>query len=159
MKKIVLIFFMNINSLFALEIACNFEEVYQNGDNQIGIILIKNEKIRYQYQSKNLYTLILKDKNILMIDNTYFNVQKVNDRTEKINTLIEIFNDYPNFQNEYIKKDLNIKIEKSKINFLKRIAIQSPEANLSINLFDCELTDISDEFFDHFDFIKYKKAF
>ena len=95
---------MNINSLFALEIACNFEEVYQNGDNQIGIILIKNEKIRYQYQSKNLYTLILKDKNILMIDNTYFNVQKVNDRTEKTNTLIEIFNDYPNFQNEYIKR-------------------------------------------------------
>ena len=50
MKKLFLIFLMNINSLFALEIKCNFEEVYQNGDNQIGSILIKNDKIRYQYQ-------------------------------------------------------------------------------------------------------------
>ena len=157
MKKLFLIFLMNINSLFALEIKCNFEEVYQNGDNQIGSILIKNDKIRYQYNSKNLYTLILKDKNILMIDNTYFNVQKINDRTEKINTLFKIFNDYPNFEEEYINKDLNIRIEKSKINFLKRIAIQSPEGNLSINLFDCEQTDISDEFFDHFDFREYRR--
>ena len=94
-----------------------------------------------------------------MIDNTYFNVQKVNEGTEKINTLIEIFNDYPNFENEYIKNDLNIKIERSKINFLKRIAIQSPEANLSINLFDCEITNILDEFFDHFNFREYKRIF
>ena len=49
----------------------------------------------------------------------------------------------------YNNKDLNIKIEKSSINFIRRIAIKSPEANLSINLFDCELTKISDEFFNH----------
>ena len=157
MKKIIFIFFINISSINALEMACKFEEVYQNGDSQSGTILIKNGKLRYQYDKKNLYTLIFKDPNILIIDNTYFNVQKVNDSSEKIITLSEIFNDYPDFKSVYNNKDLNIKIEKSSINFIRRIAIKSPEVNLSINLFDCELTKISDEFFNHFNFKNYDK--
>lgn len=156
MKKILLIFFININSICALEIVCNFEEVYQNGDSQSGVILIKNDNLRYQYDKKDLYTLIYKKTNVLVVDNTYFNVSKINDNAEKISTLNQIFNDYPDFKMEYEKKDLNIKIEKSHLNFIKRIAIQSPEVNLSVNLYDCEFTSISDKFFDHFNFIKYE---
>lgn len=156
MKKILLIFFININSICALEIVCNFEEVYQNGDSQSGVILIKNDNLRYQYDKKDLYTLIYKKTNVLVVDNTYFNVSKINDNAEKISTLNQIFNDYPDFKMEYEKKDLNIKIEKSHLNFIKRIAIQSPEVNLSLNLYDCEFTSISDKFFDHFNFIKYE---
>ncbi len=156
MKKILLIFFININSICALEVVCNFEEVYKNGDSQSGVILIKNDNLRYQYDKKDLYTLIYKKTNVLVVDNTYFNVSKINDSSEKIRTLNQIFNDYPDFKMEYEKKDLNIKIEKSHLNFIKRIAIRSPEANLSVNLYDCNFTSISDKFFDHFNFIKYE---
>ncbi len=156
MKKILLIFFIHINSICALEIACNFEEVYQNGDSQSGVILIKNDNLRYQYDKKNLYTIIYKNSNILAVDNTYFNISKIEDSSEKISTLNQIFNDYPDFKEEYNKEDLMIKIEKSNLKFIRRIAIQSPEANLSINLYNCEFTSISDKFFDHFNFIKYE---
>ena len=156
MKKILLIFFIHINSICALEIACNFEEVYQNGDSQSGVILIKNDSLRYQYDKKNLYTIIYKNLNILAVDNTYFNISKIEDSSEKISTLNQIFNDYPDFKEEYNKEDLMIKIEKSNLKFIRRIAIQSPEANLSINLYNCEFTSISDKFFDHFNFIKYE---
>lgn len=156
MKKIIFIFFFNINSIYALEVVCNFEEVYQNSDIQTGLILIKNEKLRYQYDKKELFTLIYKNTNVLVIDNTYFNVSKIDDKSEKFSTLNEIFNDYPDFKKRYIKKDLNIKIEKSDINFIKRISIQSPEVNLSVNLFNCNFTKVPDKFFNHFDFIKYK---
>jgi len=155
-KKILLIFFIHINSICALEIACNFEEVYQNGDSQSGVILIKNDNLRYQYDKKNLYTIIYKNSNILAVDNTYFNISKIEDSSEKISTLNQIFNDYPDFKEEYNKEDLMIKIEKSNLKFIRRIAIQSPEANLSINLYNCEFTSISDKFFDHFNFIKYE---
>lgn len=156
MKKIIFIFFFNINSIYALEVVCNFEEVYQNSDIQTGLILIKNEKLRYQYDKKELFTLIYKNTNVLVIDNTYFNVSKIDDKSEKFSTLNEIFNDYPDFKKRYIKKDLNIKIEKSDINFIKRISIQSPEVNLSVNLFNCNFTKVPDKFFNHFNFIKYK---
>ena len=156
MKKILLIFFIHINSICALEIACNFEEVYQNGDSQSGVILIKNDSLRYQYDKKNLYTIIYKNLNILAVDNTYFNISKIEDSSEKISTLNQIFNDYPDFKEEYNKEDLMIKIEKSNLKFIRRIAIQSPEANLSINLYNCEFTSIPDKFFDHFNFIKYE---
>jgi len=156
MKKILLIFFIHINSIYALEIACNFEEVYQNGDSQSGVILIKNDNLRYQYDKKNLYTLIYKNPNILAVDNTYFNISKIDDSSEKISTLNQIFNDYPDFKEEYNKEDLKIKIEKSNLNFIRRIAIQSPEVNLSINLYNCDFTSISDKFFDHFNFTKYE---
>lgn len=156
MKKILLIFFIHINSICALEIACNFEEVYQNGDSQSGVVLIKNDNLRYQYDKKNLYTIIYKNSNILAVDNTYFNISKIEDSSEKISTLNQIFNDYPDFKEEYNKEDLRIKIEKSNLKFIRRIAIQSPEANLSINLYNCEFTSISDKFFDHFNFIKYE---
>ena len=66
MKKILLIFFININSICALEIVCNFEEVYQNGDSQSGVMLIKNDKLRYQYDKKELYTLIYNKTNLLV---------------------------------------------------------------------------------------------
>lgn len=156
MKKIILIFFIHINSICALEIACNFEEVYQNGDSQSGIILFKNDKLRYQYDRDDLYTLIYKNKNVLVVDNTYFNISKIEDTSEKISTLNQIFNDYPDFKKEYNTDDLKIKIEKSNLNFIRRMAIQSPEANLSIHFYNCDFTSISDKFFDHFNFTKYE---
>ena len=45
------IFFKTFN-LFAIEVKCNFEEVYQNGETQQGIFLIKKDKLRYNTVTK-----------------------------------------------------------------------------------------------------------
>ena len=56
--KVIVFVVLFYKNLFSIELACNFEEVYQNGEIQQGIILIKDDKLRYQYNSKNLYTII-----------------------------------------------------------------------------------------------------
>ena len=45
-EKINFIIFIPMNYLFAVEVTCNFEEVYQNGEIQEGILmLIKNQNV------------------------------------------------------------------------------------------------------------------
>ena len=55
--------------LLSNSLTCKFEEVYQNGDLQIGQIFIQDSKIRYQYQNQDLYTLIYKANNLYFIRN------------------------------------------------------------------------------------------
>ena len=46
-------------NLSALELHCKFEEVYQDNQQQNGLILIKNDHLRYQYYDSKLYTCLL----------------------------------------------------------------------------------------------------
>ena len=116
--------------LHALDIKCNFEEVYQNGDIQQGIFFIKNKMLRYQYYDQDLYTIIAKNNKYFLINNRSKVVQMLNEKTETLDQLIEIVADYPNIKNTYNNEDLIIKIEKSKNKFIKRVSIQSEEVNL-----------------------------
>ena len=54
---IYLIIFFYSNLLFALEVKCNFEEVYQDGQMQQGMLIMKNDLLRYQYFSTDLFTI------------------------------------------------------------------------------------------------------
>ena len=57
MKYLLTLISIFFNSIYALEFSCLFEEVYQDGQVQQGTFIIKN-KTRYQYEDKNLYTII-----------------------------------------------------------------------------------------------------
>ena len=50
-------FLLNIN-LSANSLYCEFEEVYQNGDYQQGLLLMKDGNLRYEYFDENLYTIL-----------------------------------------------------------------------------------------------------
>ena len=125
MKKIILIIFFPINSLFAYEVTCNFEEVYQNSEIQQGIFLIKDEMMRYQYYNQELFTIIAKNKKYFLIKNDSKVVQKLNEKTDVFDTLREIVLDFPKLKNIYKKNNLVIKIEKSTDQFIKRVSINS----------------------------------
>ena len=114
MKKTLIIFFLSINSLFAIEVKCNFEEVYQNGEVQQGIFLLKDKALRYQYYDEDLYTIIAKNNYYYLVNN--FNtktVHKATENTELIANFIEISSDFPNIKNQYHKDGFQVKIEKS----------------------------------------------
>ena len=135
---------------------CNFEEVYQNGDTQQGLLWIKNENLRYQYNDNNLYTIILKDKRFFLIDHKYQNAQRLNDKTETFEIILQAFKDFPNVRDYYKNDQVKIKIEKSTNNFIKRISILSSQSNLSLNFFSCVEEIILDDYFDYLNFKKYK---
>ncbi len=155
MKKIILIIFFPINSLFAYEVTCNFEEVYQNSEIQQGVFLIKDEMMRYQYYNQELFTIIAKNKKYFLVKNDTKIVQKLNEKTDVFDSLREIVLDFPKLKNTYKKNNLVIKIEKNIDQFIKRVSINSDEVNLSINVINCRFNEIEKKYFNHFNFVEY----
>ncbi len=155
MKKIIQIIIFPINSLFAYELTCNFEEVYQNSEIQQGVFLIKDEMMRYQYYNQELFTIIAKNKKYFLIKNDSKIVQKLDEKTDVFDTLREIVLDFPKLKNIYKKNNLIIKIEKSTDQFIKRVSINSDEVNLSINMINCKFNEIEKKYFNHFNFVEY----
>lgn len=156
MKKLILFIFFPLNFSFALEVKCNFEEVYQNSDIQQGIFFIKDRMLRYQYYDQDLFTIISKNNNFYLVNNRSKTVQKINEKTEYLETLIKIISDFPNINDTYKSTNMTIKIEKSKSQFIKRVSINSEELNLSINIMNCSFNEIEKKYFRHFNFEEYK---
>ena len=156
MKKLLILIAFPINFLSALEVACNFEEVYQNSEVQKGIFLIKDDMLRYQYYKHNLFTIIAKNNEFFLINNHSKIVQKLSKNTDYLETMIKIISDYPNIEYEYKNNNSLIKIEKSANNFVKRISIKSNELNVSINIMNCKFDKINKKYFKHFNFEEYK---
>ena len=156
MKKILLLILFPFNLIYAIEVTCNFEEVYQNSEVQQGVFLIKDKMLRYQYYKHDLFTILAKNNDFLIVNNHSTVVQKLNNKTESLEALLAIISDYPNINNTYSYNDQFIKIEKSKNKFLKRVSIQSDELNLSINIMNCKFNNIDKKYFRHFDFVEFK---
>ena len=156
MKKILLLILFPFNLIYAIEVTCNFEEVYQNSEVQQGVFLIKDKMLRYQYYKHDLFTILAKNNDFLIVNNHSKVVQKLNNKTESLEALLEIISDYPNINNTYDYNKMFIKIEKSKNKFLKRVSIQSDELNLSINIMNCKFNKIDKKYFRHFDFVEFK---
>ena len=153
MRYRFILFFLLFYSYQALgfEFACKFEEVYIDGNTQQGILLIKKNKLRYEYSDKNLFTIIHKNGNTTISKNT--DRKFVNSYPEKnnlINHFISITKDFPNFKDEYNIDNFKIIVENSNVNsFIKRLAIVSDELNLSIYFKNCKSGEILDLYFQH----------
>ena len=155
MKKLVLLFSFYFNSLLAIEVTCNFEEVYKNGEVQEGVMMLNDNLLRYQYTKDNLYTIISKQNQFYLIRNDSKTVQKLSDNTESLKNFIILASDYPDINETYQDKDLFIKVEKSEVAFIKRLSIQSNDINLSVNFFNCNFDPINKKYFRHFNFVEY----
>ena len=148
---------LQANLSFALEVSCNFEEVYGSGDTQQGILLLKDQKLRYEYFDKDLFTIIARDKNFFLIHRAHKNnVQKITENTKPLEIFIDISSEYPNIDKNYKIDDMKIKIEKSANKFIKRISVNSDSVNVSINLMNCNFDNIDRKYFRIFNFEEYK---
>ena len=121
MKKklilIILIFFISKN-VFTLEVTCQFEEVYMDGSSQQGTFFLFNNKLRYQYDSPQLFTLIYDNFELHAVQNNNTNIhQLVIDQYNIVKSLKDIYVDYPNFKKNYIfsNQEVIVKLIKSKI--------------------------------------------
>lgn len=155
MKKLIFIIIFPLNYLCAFEVTCNFEEVYQNGDVQQGVFLLKDKMLRYQYYDQDLFTIITKRDNYFLIKNNTKTVQKIEKNTEILEVLMEIISDFPDVEDVYRHNDSIIKIENSSDEFIKRVSVKSQEVNLSINVLNCKFNKIEKKYFRHFNFEEY----
>ena len=149
---------LQANLSFALEVSCNFEEVYGSGDTQQGMLLLKDQKLRYEYFDKDLFTIIARDENFFLIHRAHKNnVQKITENTKPLEIFIDISSEYPNIDKNYKIDDIKIKIEKSANKFIKRISVNSDSVNVSINLMNCNFDNIDRKYFRIFNFEEYKR--
>ena len=133
---------------FALSIQCNFEEVYENGEMQQGLILINKENLRYQYFNQDLFTLLYVNKKLFVIENSNLNKAQIIENNEIIPFIIDIYKDYPNIKTSYYRNNHEIIIEKSHKDFIKRLIAKSPKLNVSVYFNDCTEDEIEKKFFE-----------
>ena len=157
MKKILLFSLFYFNSVFAVELKCNFEEVYQNGEVQEGLMMIKDDMLRYQYLVDSLYTIISKNNKFFLIKNDSKTVQKLSENTSLLESFINLASDYPDIEDLYTYEDVIVKVEKSSSKFIKRLSIKSDAVNLSINIFNCKFEQIDKKYFKHFNFVEHNE--
>ncbi len=160
MKSIFYIFFIFTISVnvSASEIYCKFEEVYKDGSIQNGFFIIKNDGMRYQYENKELYTLFFKNSEFFIVNHSNNkNFQKINQNTDLIKELFNLYQKYPNIKNEYSKNNLFIRLEPSleKI-FYKRISISSESLDISIYLNDCQKSSFHQRYYNYSPYFEFK---
>lgn len=139
-----------------MEVSCDFEEVYVNGELQQGILLVKNDKLRYQYFNKDLYTLLYVNQKIFLVNNLDTKkVQYLENQNNILPSILEIFDEYPNFKKKYMKNGYEIKIEKGDGKFIKRLVVKSNKLNLSIFFINCREVSLRDKYFNFNPFYQY----
>ena len=158
MIKFIIGLFFLVSSSNALEIKCDFEEVYSDGTVQNGFFLIKNKMLRYQYNKNDLFTLFHKnDQFFLVRNNNLEQIQKLTDNLDVAKELIKISSEYPNIESEYVNNEMIIKLERQlSNNFYKRISINSEKLNMSIYFNECKLIQINKRYFNHNPYFEYK---
>lgn len=144
------IIFFYSNVLIALEVKCNFEEVYQDGQMQQGMLILKNDLLRYQYFSMDLFTIFHDGQKFYALENQ--NLEKfhvINNNTKMLDELIMLAQQFPNIEQSYKRNNYSIKIERSLIDkFVKRISINSNNLNMSIFLHNCKFIPINNRVFE-----------
>jgi len=157
MKKIslIVIALCIVLPVKALEISCNFEEVYTDGSIQTGKFFSKNGNLRYEYNAHHLYTILYNQKKIYLIQN--FNTttyQHFKDQDNTIYFLSKISSDFPDFKDKYLFDNFTFLVEKkTSKDFINRIGVISKNLNLSIYFNSCSFEPISDDIFIHKPFV------
>lgn len=159
MKFLLFIIFTFLSfKVSASEFQCNFEEVYSNGETQPGVIFIKEDKLRYEYLKKELFTLLFANNKLFSIENQdRTRAYMIEDQNNLINDIMKIYADFPNIKKSYVKNGKVFYIEISKENFIKRLAIKSKSLNLSIYFFDCVRGDLENKYFNFNPFFEYER--
>lgn len=156
MKKIILIFILYAFPSKALEIACNFEEAYSNGDIQQGLLLIKKDKLRYEYSDQNLFTLLYVNQKIFLINNADpSQTQLLEKHNNILPSILQIYDDYPDFKETYLKNNHEIRIEKGTNKFIKRLIVKSKKLNVSVYFINCKEASLEDKLFNFNPFYQY----
>ncbi len=152
---LLILFFINL-SVFAKGVDCLFEEVYTSGEIQQGVLLLDEDKLRYEYFDKKLFTILFVNNKLFLINNEdRSQVQIIEDQNNPVPQLIDIYKDFPDIKNNYSFNGNKFLIEKNNNNFVKRIGINSSKLNLSIYFNQCKMTILNSNLFNFNPFIEY----
>ena len=137
------------NITLSSQLKCNFQEVYQDGQIQNGILFLGSSQIRYQYNDEKLFTLIYhNNENLYSVSNQNSSeLAQINHNKEIFETILDI-KDNNNISETLHLDGMQVDIEKNKKDkFVKRLAIKSKDLNMSIFFIDCIEKEIDKKLF------------
>lgn len=149
---IFILFFLGMSPLNAIQVFCDFEEVYSNGDVQNGLILVNEQKIRYEYLDPALYTIFANKELFFLVENNSTEVfHQIKD--EDLGFFQEIkknISTFPNVESSYENKDYKVKFELNyDKSFFKRVSVNSKSLSMSIYFNNCKKKIIENIYFRH----------
>jgi len=151
-KILIILFFFISSSLQALEFSCDFEEVHSNGTVNQGLVLLKKDKLRYEYLDNDLFIIFVDGAEIYILDKKKQKTKNIKQNLEVIEIIMQLANQYPDIKKSYNEKGVKIKIENNqKDEFIKRISIDSKRARLSLYFKNCILDKPVNNIFFKFD--------
>ena len=134
------LFLLVSTSLYSLEFSCEFEEVHSNGTVNQGIVLLKKDKLRYEYNNNDLFIIFVQDQETYLFDKKKQITKNIKNNIEAIEIIMNLADQYPNIEKDFEEKGVKIKIDTSEVNnFIKRISIDSKRAKLSLFFRNCIL--------------------
>ena len=137
---LLIFFFLVTKDIHSLEFSCEFEEVHSNGTVNQGIVLLKKDKLRYEYNNEELFIIFVQDEKTFLVDKKNQTVKNINKNLDAIEIIMDLADQYPNINENFEKNGVKIKIEIGEANnFIKRISIDSKRARLSLFLKNCIL--------------------
>ena len=126
--------------MHSLEFSCDFEEVHANGTVNQGIVLLKEDKLRYEYLNKDLFIIFVDGTQTYLFDKKKQKVKNIKQNLDAIQIIMKLADKFPNIENDFEENDVKIQIEfNQNNNFIKRISIDSKRARLSLYLNNCLL--------------------
>ena len=150
--------FLFSNNVFSKDINCRFEEVYSNGQTQEGIILVRKNKIRYEYDDERLFTIFF-NNNWSVLQNNSLNFI-ANDQLDLIlmEKLRDIFKQFPNTQSPIYFEEYFISFDfDNNKEFYSNIVIKSNSLNMRIYFYDCKFDPINIIYFNSKPYFKFKR--
>ena len=128
------------SSLNSLEFSCEFEEVHSNGTVNQGIVLLKKDKLRYEYIDNGLFIIFVDGQETYLFDKKTERIKNIKQNLDAIQIIMKLADKFPNIENNFEENGVKIKIELNKNNdFIKRISIDSKRARLSLYFNNCLL--------------------
>ena len=137
---LLIFFFLVTKDIHSLEFSCEFEEVHSNGTVNQGMVLLKKDKLRYEYNNNDLFIIFVQDQETYLFDKKKQITKNIKNNIEAIEIIMNLADQYPNIEKDFEEKGVKIKIDTSKVNnFIKRISIDSKRAKLSLFFRNCIL--------------------
>lgn len=144
-------FFLLTTGIHSLEFSCEFEEVHSNGTVNQGIVLLKKDKLRYEYNNDDLFIIFVKEQETYLFDKKKQTTKNIRNNLEAIKIIMKLADQYPNIETIFQEKGVKIKIEIGEANnFIKRISIDSKRARLSLFFRNCILDEPINNIFFNF---------
>lgn len=150
--------FLFSNNVFSKDINCRFEEVYSNGQTQEGIILVRKNKIRYEYDDEKLFTIFF-NNNWSVLQNNSLNFI-ANDQLDLslMEKLKDILKQFPNTQSPIYFEEYFISFDfANNKKFYSNIVIKSNNLNMRIYFYDCKFDPINIIYFNSEPYFKFKR--